>query len=233
MAERSLNDFVRPSVAVDVAVLVVESGRLAMLVWRRDGATHEGQWALPGSFLRERERLAAAVERTLLDKCGLSGLAPTQLVVLDDPDRDERGWVLSIAHLDVIRAGTLDDREPVGEVQLVPVREGADGSSRRPVLDLPDRQRRLPFDHETIARLAIGALRRRYRDEPDPYRLLPGEFTIRQLRELHEAVLGVPLQKDTFRRSMLPGLVEVDRTAAGVVGRPAQLYRRRSQLPPT
>lgn len=225
MDEPSPASFPRPSVAVDVAVLAVDSGQLSMLVWQRTGNTKKGEWALPGSFLRERERLASAVDRTLADKCGLTGLAPTQLAVLDDPDRDERGWVLSVAHLDVIRAEALELREPVGEVCLVPVR-GDLGSGRRSVLELPGRQRRLPFDHEMIARLAVDELRDRYSLGPDPYGLLPEKFTIRQLRALHDSVLGVTSQKDTFRRAMLPFLAAVDGVASGTVGRPAQLYRR-------
>ncbi len=69
---------------------------------RRAGA-RAGGWALPGRFRRERETLADAVERTLEDKChlnsgDLAGRMPRQLHVFDDPDRDDRGWVLSIAH---------------------------------------------------------------------------------------------------------------------------------------
>ncbi len=74
----ALTDFPRPSVAVDVAVCTVVDGRLAVVVWRRAGRTAHGEWALPGSFVQKRERLRDAVDRTLRDKCGLVGLAPTQ-----------------------------------------------------------------------------------------------------------------------------------------------------------
>ena len=103
----TLNDFPRPSVAVDVAVCTVVDGRLCMILWRRTGRTAGHKWALPGSFVREREQLADAVARTLGDKCGIVGLAPTQLAVMDDPNRDNRGWVLSVAHLDVVDAAAL------------------------------------------------------------------------------------------------------------------------------
>ncbi|MDP1878599.1 MAG: NUDIX hydrolase, partial [Actinomycetota bacterium] len=53
-----LDRFPRPSVAVDVAVMTVTPDHgLGVLLHRRTG-DRSGQWALPGRFLRERERLA-------------------------------------------------------------------------------------------------------------------------------------------------------------------------------
>jgi len=49
---------------------------------------------------------------------------------------------------------------------------------------------------------------------------------MRQLRELHESVLGEQLLPDTFRRSMLPGLVATGEFFSEGRGRPAELYRR-------
>lgn len=220
-----LNRFPRPSVAVDVAVLTVVDGELQVVVWRRSGATHHGEWALPGSFVRERERLGDAVQRTLGDKCGIRGLAPTQLQVMDDPERDDRGWVLSVAYLDVADAATLGIQAGAGDVVLAPVRH--DTRRGRSVLVLPDGQRRLPFDHEAIVAQAITTLRDRYAERPDPAGLLGVSFTMRELRRLHEVIAGAPLQKDTFRRSMLGHLEQLDSVTQGTIGRPAHRFRHR------
>lgn len=222
----TLKDFPRPSVAVDVAVCTVVDGRLCMVLWRRTGPTAHHEWALPGSFVREREQLGDAVERTLRDKCGIAGLAPTQLAVMDDPNRDNRGWVLSVAHLDVVTADALGARRDDAQVRLAPVLEERSprGSS---LLALPDNQARLPFDHDIIVGLALETLRDRYAERPDPTGLLGDRFTILRLRNLHEAVAGAPLQKDTFRRAMLPHLTETGDVEQGIVGRPAQLFAKR------
>ena len=83
----------------------------------------------------------------------------------------------------------------------------------------------LPFDHDAIVTMALAALRDRYRDHPDPDRLLPSPFTLHELRLLHEAVLGQPLPKDTFRRHMQPQLRATTGYREGVVGKPALLFR--------
>src|SRR6476619_5400804 len=105
---RTLSDYPRPSVAVDTAVLTLDTalGLGVLQVRRPRGAG----WALPGTFLHEGETLADAVDRSLRDKANVRGLHPRQLHVFDDPTRDDRGWVLSVAHVQVVRPEQLADR---------------------------------------------------------------------------------------------------------------------------
>ena len=202
---RRLDDYPRPSVAVDTAVLTVVDDALAVLLVR----TGEGdaEWRLPGSFIHEGETLRAAVLRSLRMKAGIDGLRPRQLHVFDAPGRDDRGWVLSVAHVDVVGV----DRLPASEGHLL-----------ARVDDLPD----LKYDHEEIVAFAVEALRVDYRSAPDPAGLLGDSFTMRQLRLLHEAVLNVRLLPDTFRRTMAPQLRATGETWVEGRGRPAEVFQR-------
>jgi ADP-ribose pyrophosphatase YjhB (NUDIX family) len=194
-------------VAVDTALLTVlpDDDHLSVLQVRRPEPTG---WALPGTFLHEGERLIDAVRRSLRDKAGVEGISPRQLQVFDDPQRDSRGWVLSVAHVAVVTASTLElcmlDR-----TRLVPV----------------DRPGRLPYGHEQIIERAVAEVRNHYAIAPDPDRLLAEPFTILELRKLHESVEGQALQRDTFRRLMEPQLAGTGRTTSGTRGRPAELFR--------
>ncbi len=219
---RGLADYPRPSLAVDVALLTVHVDRegdkqLSVLLHRRSGSFADDQWSLPGTFVRERERLSEAVQRAVADKLGLRTRDPRQLAVFDDPDRDSRGRIVSVAHVDLLPEAELlrhrDDRWVLAPFV---------GASLR----LPDRQRRLPFDHDDIVRAGVDWARRRYARRPDPSGLLREPFSLRELRLLHEAVLGQQLFKDTFRRRMEPQLVATDERSTGVRGPRAVLYRR-------
>ncbi|MBP8918916.1 MAG: NUDIX hydrolase [Micropruina sp.] len=53
--------------------------------------------ALPGVLLREGERLAAAAHRAVISKVGFDVSALGQLTVFDQPNRDPRGYSLSVA----------------------------------------------------------------------------------------------------------------------------------------
>lgn len=217
-AGKTLEDYPRPSVAVDTAVLTVpESGRLSVLLTLTNDAAASGrvsgnlsEWRLPGTFLHPGETLSDAVLRSLREKAGVEGLRPRQLRVFDAPGRDDRGWVLSVAHLDVVAAGRIHlvERTPIV-----------------PVDDLPP----LQFDHQEIVEVAVDALRAQYRIVPDPWALLGDEpFTVRDLRLVHEAIAGERFNPDTFRRTMLPGLKPTGTLRTGARGKPAELYQRSS-----
>jgi 8-oxo-dGTP diphosphatase len=206
---RTLADFVRPSVAVDTAALSLDDD-LGLVVLEVRRPTGPG-WALPGTFLHEGETLADAVDRSLRDKANVRGLHPRQLHVFDDPHRDERGWVLSVAHVDVVRPERLAPRF-AETTRLMPASTPG----------------RLTYDHARIIDRAVDYLRSRYQSEPDPDRLLADEFSLRELRMAHEAVAGVTLQRDTFRRAMEPQLVATGTTVTSGRGRPAELFRRKT-----
>ena len=79
-----------------------------------------------------------------------------------------------------------------------------------------------------IGRRAVRRVRSQYRDRPDPKGLLPQPFTMRELRQLHAAVAGVPpedLKPDTFSRRMEPQLQDTGRTT-GRAGRCSGTSRR-------
>jgi len=75
---KTLEDYPRPSVAVDTAVLTVVDGRLnVLLTLTNDAAAGAGdEWRLPGTFLHAGERLADAVRRSLKEKAGITGMRP-------------------------------------------------------------------------------------------------------------------------------------------------------------
>lgn len=206
-----LEAYPRPSVAVDTAVLTVpqeSDARLSVLLVRREGTHRHGQWLLPGTFLHPGETLSEAALRALRDKAAVQGLHPRQLRVFDDPQRDDRGWVLSVAHVDVVPAPRLGPSLQAAVI-LAPV----------------DEITGLAFDHDAIVRLASQEMRARYREYPDPDRLLDEPFTLLQLQRLHEAVAGTGFVKDTFRRSMQERLLPTEEVSAGSVGKPARLWR--------
>ena len=202
----------RPIVAVDIALLSpnLEDGRLEVAeMWRED----TGTWALPGTFLRAGETLADAVKRCLRDKLGVEGIRLRQLEVFDDPNRDDRGWVLSVAHVAVVRPDRL---ATLGS-----------GSATRTRMAPVDRPGELAWDHPEIVRQAKNDIRARYDSSPDPEHLLGTEFTLPDLRQVHEAVAGKDLGRDRFRRSMERMLENTElQVSSGARGRPAVLFRR-------
>ena len=204
---KSLEDYPRPSVAVDTAVLSAEPD-LGLMVLQVRRANTAG-WGLPGTFLHPGERLADAVRRSLLDKAGVRGVEPHQWRVFDEPDRDDRGWVLSVAHWAVVPAEQLVPRRAT-KTRLVPVESPG----------------RLIYDHRLIIDAAVSHVRERYETDPDPEHLLGRTFTMRELRLIHQVIAGHKLDRDLFRRGMQPKLRPTGTMSVGARGRPAELFQR-------
>ena len=90
----------------------------------------------------------------------------------------------------------------------------------------------LVHDHRRIAATALSRLRGKLRYRPLVFELLPPTFTLLQLQRVVEALAGVALHKQNFRRFLeREGLVEgTGQVEEGARGRPAELFRFRPEV---
>lgn len=90
----------------------------------------------------------------------------------------------------------------------------------------------LPHDHRRIVATAMARLRAKIKYRPVVFELLPDHFTLLQLQETVEALAGLRLHKQNFRRLVeAQGLVEeTGGMARGASGRPAKLFAFRRQI---
>ena len=87
-------------------------------------------------------------------------------------------------------------------------------------------------DHRRILATGLGRLRGKLKYRPVAFELTPPEFTLSQLQRTVEAIAGVALHKQNFRRVLeRTDLVEgLGRLHAETGGRPAELFRFRREL---
>jgi hypothetical protein len=88
------------------------------------------------------------------------------------------------------------------------------------------------FDHRRILATAIARLRGKMKYRPVIFELLPATFTLLELQRSVEAISGVKLHKQNFRRlvedqGLVEGTGKAHRTARG---RPAELFRFRREV---
>jgi len=215
--------FERPSLTVDLAVLTVLDDRLHGLVVRREQPPFAGHWACPGGFVGIDESLPDAAMRVLRDKGGVEDGFIEQLYTFGAVDRDPRTRVVSVAYVALLAA---TDR---GRDRFFPLHVPWPGQTGGPVELLGGDGAPLPlaFDHAEIFGTAVKRIRGKLDYTPIGFQLLPETFTLRQLQKVHEAVLGRPVNKDSFRRRMLASrqLAPTGRREQAVGHRPAELYR--------
>lgn len=90
----------------------------------------------------------------------------------------------------------------------------------------------MAVDHRRILATAIGRLRGKIKYRPVVFELMPPAFTLLQLQRTVEALAGVRLHKQNFRRLVeQQGLVEeTGEISARTGGRPARLVRFRREV---
>ena len=90
----------------------------------------------------------------------------------------------------------------------------------------------LALDHRRILATALGRLRGKLKYRPLVFELLPDTFTLFQLQRTVEALVGVRLHKQNFRRLVERGaLVEgTGQLEPDTGGRPAELFRFRREV---
>ncbi|MCK5377886.1 MAG: hypothetical protein KAJ78_00725 [Acidobacteria bacterium] len=96
----------------------------------------------------------------------------------------------------------------------------------------PDLGLDMAFDHRRILATALGRIRAKIRYRPVIFELMPETFTLLQLQRAVEALAGVRLHKQNFRRLVdKGGLVEgTGRMDLKTGGRPAELFRFRREV---
>lgn len=223
--------FERPSLAVDVVLLRMRASELEVLLLQRSQHPFRGCWALPGGFVRIDESLDAAAARVLAEKAGLAQPEPwlEQLKAFGRPDRDPRMRVVTVAYFALVDAGRVEVVAPTRPHSAVWARVRVEDNADEPfhVMGPAGERLELGFDHAAILREAFRVLRDRIDGPVLGFQLLPPQFTLRELQAVHEAVLGRPLNKDSFRRKILAsGLVAPTGEREDAVGhRPAERYR--------
>jgi 8-oxo-dGTP diphosphatase len=215
------NRHAMPFVRVELAVLTVTNGHLAVLLGHRAEPPQKGLWALPGGVLRidlDRD-LEAAAQRVAIERLQVPLPFLSQLRATGGPQRDPRApWTLSIAYRALLRfeAFTPSPGKRLEALQWTP----ADAAATNPAL---------AFDHADLVRIAIDITRAEIDRLALPDGFLPDSFSLTELQANCEAILGRRLDKSSFRRRLdehqvvepIPGAM---RTGAF---RPAQLYRKR------
>lgn len=219
-----------PAVAVDLAIICVRDGALhCVLMHREDGAEMGGDWALPGGFVRRDDDLDATLGRVLVDKTGLRDVHFEQLATYGTPGRDPRGHVISVVYLAIVQADALvAGLAGSKNLILVPVTVDWPGEQGGPAHALgPDGMAlSLAFDHADILGDMVKRLRGKLDYTPIGFSFLPARFTLRDVQDVHEAILNRPLTKPAFRRKLLDRhpLRATGARETGGAYRPAELY---------
>ncbi|MEM7108835.1 MAG: NUDIX domain-containing protein [Bacteroidota bacterium] len=203
--------------SIDCVIMGFDEVLKVLLVRHKEGIS-KGLWALPGGFVSIEESLDEAATRILSALTGIQDVFLEQTKAFGAVDRFPTKRVVTVAYTALLN---------IRETALIPGFT-ADDASWFNVAKVPS----LPYDHDLILSHTITTLRKKIRQEPIGFNMLPENFTVYQLQQLYESILGITLDKPNFRRkiSKMKLLIETGQHEKNVAYRAAKLFKFDEQV---
>jgi len=194
------------SFTVDTVLITAMRNELAVLLTR--SASDRERWSLPWRFAQAGEALDAVAARTAQDALGEAPSWIEQIGAFGDGRRHPSDTDVSVAFVGLAPHETSSPRA---------------GFTWFPISDLPPLSPR----QRAMVEAASRVMQARLDQAPIAFRLLPATFTLSDLQQMYELLLGKRLHKASFRRALQAAwLVEpTDEWRSEGRGRPAQLFR--------
>lgn len=213
------NAFERPNVSVDTVIFTVSGGYLQVLLVQREHHPCQGQWSLVGGFIDVQgdEQLIDTAKRKLKEKTGVSTPYLEQFCSYGSKARDPRGWSVTTVYFALIPSEgiVLEAGQGATDIKWSVVKNGK-------VKD------KLAFDHTPILAECTERLKSKVLYTSLPVHLMPDEFTLAELQNVYEIILGERIEHKSFRRRLLgAGILEETGKMRETGRRPAMIYRRK------
>ncbi|MCR5393891.1 MAG: NUDIX hydrolase [Bacteroidales bacterium] len=204
----------RPAVATDSVIFGydVKEKILKILLIERGIEPFQGKMSLPGGFIKiktetdedgfvineENESLLDCARRELEEETGCKVRYMTELGAFSTPGRDPRGVVISDAYYALVIPGPVRGGDDAMEAQWLPFHEVLDVINH-----MPKGFHFLAFDHDDIVKKAYYRLKEDICFEPIAFRLLPEKFSMTQVQNIYQEVLGKEFDRRNFSRKVL------------------------------
>ena len=230
MLEEMIQKNLNLHVSVDCVVFGFEFGKLDVLLIERN-MQFEGleynDLKLPGDLVLKEEDLDTAASRILKELTGLDNIYLKQFAAIGSPNRLRRQardleWLRSIGHPEEVVV-TIAYYSLINIDQDKAANFKLQSNARWYAVS---EVQELAFDHLSVLKQALSALRTELKLKPIAYELLPPKFTLGKLQQLYEVILGTTLDKRNFRKkvSNMSYIIPINEKQIGVSHKPARYY---------
>jgi 8-oxo-dGTP diphosphatase len=201
----------RIALSVDCVIFGFDENQLEVLLIRSDLKKFKSKWSLLGDLVKPDEDLDAAAYRILKERTGLDDVYLEQVHTFGTKNRHPAGRVVTVAYCSLINVQHHKLKILDNELHWHKVNGVTD----------------LAFDHNEIFETSLLQLQKRVQEHPLGFSLLPNKFSLRELQNLYEAILGIKLDRRNFRKKFfsMDFLVDLDEIEQNVPHRPGKLYK--------
>lgn len=201
---------------------------MSVFLTNRDQFPFKGVWGVPGGFVGLNESLEETAKRVLREKIHLDDLYLEQLYTFGNVQRDPRMRIVSVAYMALIERSDLPLSLQQADNWFNIFKEGdkiilKNENNPSLVIDLSELGA-LAFDHQEIISVGLERLKNKIEYTDLAFHLVPNEFTLTQLQNVYEAILGKKLLAPAFRRVIKSRVEATGNVTSGSGHRPSALF---------
>lgn len=222
--------------------------KFSILLVKRNNYPFKDKWCLPGGFIRMDETLDEAAKRILKDETNLKDIYIEQLYTFSGVDRDPRMRVVSTSYMALVDKNRLKDKlsnnaswfnvfmiedensyhvtldNGLEEIKFVVGKKLRDLTTDRYDFKVLKNDK-LAFDHPLVIVSGLERLKNKINYTDIVFNMMPEYFTLGELQQVYEVILGKKLLDPAFRRIIANKVEKTDKVKTGEGHRPSALFR--------
>ena len=223
----------------------------SILLVKRDTYPFKDKWCLPGGFVKIDEDIEDAATRILREEANIDDIYLEQLYTYGDPKRDPRMRIISTSYMALIDKNrlssnvsnnaswfnviVLEDKKEIN-VTLDNGNETIKFKIKKTLKEkTTDRYKyeilendKIAFDHPLVIASGISRLKNKLEYTDIVFNMMPNYFTLGELQQVYEVILGKKLLDPAFRRIIANKVEKTDKMKTGGGHRPSVLFRYKS-----
>ena len=222
----------------------------SVLLVKRNDYPFKNKWCLPGGFMDMKETSLEAAKRILKRETNLENIYLEQLYTFDDVKRDPRMRIMSVSYMALIDQNRLLNKlseeaswfdmtilEDDKEIQIT-FDNGKENFNivvgktlRELTTDRYEfhtiKNEHLAFDHPLVIVSGIERLKNKIEYTDIVFNMMPEYFTLGELQQVYEVILGRELLDPAFRRIIASKVEKTEKQKTGGGHRPSIMYTYR------
>ena len=222
--------------------------KFSILLVKRDNYPSKDKWCLPGGFVGIDETLDEAAKRVLKTETNLKDIYIEQLYTFSDIKRDPRMRVISTSYMALVDKNRLMDKlsanaswfnvfmledeksynvtldNGIEKIKFVVGKKLRDKTTDRYDFNIIKNDK-LAFDHPLVIVSGIERLKNKIEYTDIVFNMMPKYFTLGELQQVYEVILGKKLLDPAFRRIIANKVEKTDKVQTGGGHRPSALFR--------
>ncbi|MDO4963047.1 MAG: NUDIX domain-containing protein [bacterium] len=223
--------------------------KMSILLVKRDNYPFKEKWCLPGGFVNIDENLDDAPKRILKSETNLENIYLEQLYTFGNIDRDPRMRIVSTSYLALIDKNSLnesisqnsswfdvvsiDDAKDKVNIILNNGKESINFTIKKVLREQTtdrysyeiEQNDKLAFDHPKVILAGIERLKNKIEYTDIVFNMMPKLFTLGELQQVYEVILGKKLLDPAFRRIIANKVEKTSKMKTGEGHRPSYLFK--------